>query len=102
MALRTLCKGLAWACALTLIGEAKAGHEVSYYPSFYPQEIRIEPRDPATAAREFVNKADPLHAYLGNAPGEVGLTRAVISDASETSDLTCAGGAPANAGALPR
>ena len=27
MALRTLCKGLAWACALTLIGEAKAGHE---------------------------------------------------------------------------
>jgi len=25
---------------------AKAGHEVPYYPSFYPQEIRIEPLDP--------------------------------------------------------
>jgi hypothetical protein len=68
MGLRSLCKGLAWACALTLIGDAKAGHEVSYYPSFYPQEIRIEPLDPAAAGREFLNKADPLHAYLGTAP----------------------------------
>ena len=24
---------------------AKAGHEVPYYPSFYPQEIRVEPLD---------------------------------------------------------
>ena len=24
---------------------AQAGHEVPYYPSFYPQEIRIEPLD---------------------------------------------------------
>jgi hypothetical protein len=47
---------------------ALAGHEVSYYPSFYPQEVRIEPLDPDAAAREFGNARDPLHAYLGTAP----------------------------------
>src|SRR5258708_29043028 len=47
---------------------AKAGHEISYYPSFYPQEIRIEPLDPDAAARAFGNGKDPLHAYLGTAP----------------------------------
>jgi hypothetical protein len=47
---------------------ARAGHEISYYPSFYPQEIRIEPLDPDAAAREFGNAKDPLHAYLGTAP----------------------------------
>ena len=29
---------------------SQAGHEVSYYPSFYPQEIRLEPLDPQAAA----------------------------------------------------
>ena len=47
---------------------ARAGHEVSYYPSFYPQEIRVEPLDPEAAARELGNAKDPLHAYLGTAP----------------------------------
>ena len=47
---------------------ARAGHEVNYYPSFYPQEIRIEPLDPERAATEFVSKTDPLHAYIGAAP----------------------------------
>ncbi len=46
----------------------QADHEINYYPSFFPQEIRIEPLDPDAAAREFVNKADLLHAYLGTAP----------------------------------
>jgi hypothetical protein len=45
-----------------------AGHEVPYYPSFYPQEIRIEPVDPDAAGREFANPRDPLHAYIGAAP----------------------------------
>jgi hypothetical protein len=51
-----------------------AGHEVPYYPSFYPQEIRIEPLDPEAAAREFVSKTDPLHAYLGAGPRFTGQT----------------------------
>ncbi|OKO74920.1 hypothetical protein AC630_26145 [Bradyrhizobium sp. AS23.2] len=47
---------------------AQADHAVSYFPSFYPHEIRIEPLDPEGAAREFVNKSDPLHVYVGTAP----------------------------------
>jgi hypothetical protein len=99
MALRTLCKGLAWACALTLIGEARAGHEVSYYPSFYPQEIRIEPLDPAAAGREFVNKADPLHAYLGNAPTFAGAPPAHVKSLVSLAALITARVNPASPGA---
>jgi len=57
-------------CALLLTAAlaAHAGHEVPYYPSFYPQEIRIEPLDPQRAAKEFADPRDPLHAYLGAAP----------------------------------
>jgi len=60
----------ALAASLLCVGApaAQAGHEVSYYPSFYPQEIRIEPLDPDAAARAFGNARDPLHAYLGAAP----------------------------------
>jgi hypothetical protein len=47
---------------------AHAGHEVPYYPSFYPQEIRIEPLAPERAAREFGNNQDPLHLYIGASP----------------------------------
>ena len=57
------------AAALFCAGPAaQAGHELSYYPAFYPQEIRIEPLDPEAAANQFANTADPLHAYIGAAP----------------------------------
>src|SRR6516165_10140849 len=59
---------VALAVALCLGPAAFAGHEVPYYPSFYPQEIRIEPLDPQGAAREFLNTRDPLHAYIGAPP----------------------------------
>jgi hypothetical protein len=56
-------------CAVAIAApSARADHEVSYFPSFYPHEIRIEPLDPEEAAREFVNKTDPLHVYVGTAP----------------------------------
>ena len=45
---------------------ARAGHGVVYYPSFYPQEIRVETMDPAPAAALFRNNT--LHAYIGSAP----------------------------------
>ncbi|MFQ6018090.1 MAG: hypothetical protein ACE5KF_07820 [Kiloniellaceae bacterium] len=45
---------------------ARAGHGVVYYPSFYPQEIRIETIDPASAAALFENNS--LHAYIGATP----------------------------------
>ena len=70
------------ALALVLAGTAAhAGHEVPYYPSFYPQEIRIEPLDPERAAVEFANTADPLHAYLGAAPRFTGEAPAHIKSA---------------------
>jgi hypothetical protein len=47
---------------------AHVGHEISYYPSFYPQEIRIELLDTPAAAKEFESKTDPLHAYIGSTP----------------------------------
>jgi hypothetical protein len=64
------CIHLALACfsAIAFVRPSEAGHEISYYPSFYPQEIRIEPLQPAAAAKEFANKTDPLHAYLGGVP----------------------------------
>jgi hypothetical protein len=60
---------LALSCAVVVAPPSvQADHEVSYFPSFYPQEIRIEPLDPEGAAREFASKTDPLHAYVGAAP----------------------------------
>ncbi|WP_028351114.1 hypothetical protein [Bradyrhizobium murdochi] len=75
----SLCAASPWArigglvlgltCALAVAPtSAQADHEVSYFPSFYPHEIRIEPLDPERAAREFVNRTDPLHLYVGAAP----------------------------------
>ncbi len=87
---------LAAALICAVAPRAQAGHEVPYYPSFYPQEIRIEPLDPETAARQFANAQDPLHAYvgtaprfLGDAPGHlksiVSLRSFIVASASSTS-----------------
>ena len=42
---------------------AQAGHESPFYPSFYPQEIRIDTLDPVAAAAGW-NKAR-VHVYVG-------------------------------------
>lgn len=49
---------------------AWAGHETPLYPSYYPQEIRIEAADPAAAAR--LLEASKIHAYVGRAPDFAG------------------------------
>jgi len=49
--------------APVLFAWAEAGHEIPYYPSFYPQEIAFGVADPATAARLFAKNA--IHAYIG-------------------------------------
>jgi len=49
---------------------ARAGHELPYYPSFYPQEIRLEVVGPATAAQRL--REHSLHAYLGGMPDFAG------------------------------
>lgn len=43
---------------------AQAGHESPFYPSFYPQEIRIETLDPAAAAAGWPKAR--VHAYVGD------------------------------------
>jgi len=42
---------------------AQAGHEIPYYPSFYPQEIAFSVADPAAAPRLFAKGS--IHAYIG-------------------------------------
>ena len=58
----SLAAGLLVALALGWQGSC-AGHEASFYPSFYPQEIRIETVDPAAAAAGW--PATRVHAYVG-------------------------------------
>ena len=47
------------AAAMLGLAAAQAGHEVSYYPSFYPQEIRIEAARSANGRRRN-SKAGPI------------------------------------------
>jgi hypothetical protein len=47
-------------------GHSGAGHSVGHYPSYYPDEIRIEAIDPAAAGKALVDET--LHAYVGAVP----------------------------------
>jgi hypothetical protein len=42
---------------------AEAGHEMPYYPSYYPQEIRLQVMPPAVAAT--LLQRNTLHAFVG-------------------------------------
>jgi hypothetical protein len=54
------------AVVCVLFAPAQAGHELPYYPSFYPQEIRLETVRPDLAATRLQNNT--LHAYIGGTP----------------------------------
>lgn len=60
------CAGALLGFLLLGSGTTEAGHELSFYPSFYPQEIRLEVVDPA-AARGLLER-NALHAYVGGDP----------------------------------
>ncbi|HEU5321548.1 MAG TPA: hypothetical protein VFX28_12135, partial [Methylomirabilota bacterium] len=47
---------------------ALAGHEIPYYPSFYPQEIALERVEPAAAAKLLAGSR--IQAYVGADPFE--------------------------------
>jgi hypothetical protein len=51
--------------------KAEAGHEIPYYPSFYPQEIALSVAEPAAALRLFAAK-NAIHAYVGGLPAPKG------------------------------
>ena len=65
-------------------GQGSAGHSVGHFPSYYPDEIRIDTVDPVAAGKGLVDGT--LHAYVGAVPsfaGQVpGHVRAVKSLAS--------------------
>jgi len=50
---------------------ARADHEAPFYPSFYPQEIRIEALGPAEAAEGWPKAR--VHAYVGDDPFAAGM-----------------------------
>ena len=60
-----------------LLLPARAGHEMPYYPSFYPHEIRLEVVGPVTAAQRLQEHS--LHAYLGGMPDFAGQVPAHVS-----------------------
>src|SRR5712691_11178567 len=51
-------------------GQGGAGHSVGHFPSFYPDEVRIDAVDPATAGKGLVDET--LHAYVGATPAFAG------------------------------
>jgi hypothetical protein len=58
--------------ALVLAARAQAGHEIPYYPSFYPQEIMLSAAEPAAAPTLFAKSA--IHAYVGGLAAPTGAT----------------------------
>src|SRR5262249_6584086 len=46
-----------------LVSRADAGHEIPYYPSFYPQEVTLTVAEPGAALRLLAKNA--LHASIG-------------------------------------
>jgi hypothetical protein len=65
--MRTFARVTVLIAALAVLGPAQAGHEPPVYPSYYPQEIRIEPIDPAAAGRALAEGR--IQAYLGPLEG---------------------------------
>src|SRR5262245_48811940 len=63
---RRLPAALVLAIALLAAVRGDAGHELSFYPSFYPQEIALTVLDAPAAARQLASKT--LHAYVGSDP----------------------------------
>ena len=49
-----------------LAAPARAGHELPFYPGYYPQEIRVEALTPAAAVP--LLRRSTLHAYVGADP----------------------------------
>jgi hypothetical protein len=63
--------GLVFAAGAVLVsGQSGAGHSVGHFPSYYPDEIRIDTLDPEAAGTGLAD--DTLHAYVGSRPSFAG------------------------------
>ena len=61
-----LLRAVLLAAVIFIAGGAHAGHELTFYPSFYPQEITLRLVDPRAGAALLAKNA--LHAYVGADP----------------------------------
>lgn len=59
-------RALLLSASVAVLAPADAGHELPYYPSYYPQEIQIRAVDPASAAT--LLRDSSIHAYVGGDP----------------------------------
>ncbi len=66
-------------------GQGGAGHSVGHYPSYYPDEIRIDVVDPAAAAKGLADET--LHAYVGAAPRFAGRSPKHVKSATSLGSL---------------
>lgn len=79
---------------VALAAPARAGHELPFYPGYYPQEIRLETLTPAAAAPLLRNST--LHAYVGADPFAGGRLPANVSAVESLAGYVVAtAGAPA-------
>jgi hypothetical protein len=76
---------------------ARAGHEMPFYPGYYPQEIRLEAMTPAAAAPQLRNST--LHVYFGADPFAGGRLPANVAAAESLAGYLVARLNPATAGA---
>jgi hypothetical protein len=69
----TLARALLALAAVALSAAAAgAGHEITFYPAYYPQEIAVRFAEPAAAAA--LLRQNKLHAYAGGDPFAAGAT----------------------------
>jgi hypothetical protein len=61
-----VCFAVVLVVLLGIPARARAGHELPFYPSFYPQEIKIDSVEPAAAASLVAKSA--MQAYVGGDP----------------------------------
>jgi hypothetical protein len=54
------------AAVVLFAAAVEAGHEITFYPSYYPQEIAVRFTQPATAAT--LLRQNKIHAYAGHDP----------------------------------
>ena len=97
MFIRALTLALALAAGAS---PARAGHELPFYPGYYPQEIRIEAVSPAAAVPLLRNGT--LHAYVGADPFAGGRLPAHIASVDSLGGYLVARFNPAAPGAEAR
>lgn len=97
MFIRALALGLALVAGAS---PARAGHELPFYPGYYPQEIRIEAVAPAAAMPLLRNGT--LHAYVGGDPFAGGRLPAHVASVDSLGGYVVARVNPAVPGAEAR